>query len=327
MNNYNILVTGGAGFIGSHLCEKLSRENYGTLCLDNFNENYNPEIKRDNISNILKYKNSLLIEADILDTIALKNIFQKYPIKKVIHLAAIAGVRPSLVDPIIYIDTDIKGTVNLLEMSRRYGVEQFIYGSSSSVYGINSKIPFSESDRVDLQVSPYATAKRGSELYCATYSHLYGIKTSILRFFTVYGPRQRPDMAFHKFTRLLFKGEKIPLFGYGKLKRDYTYVTDIVNGIILAMEKEYDFEVFNLGSGKTISLNELLEILSKILVIEPKIELLPEQPGDVPITWADISKAQKMLGYAPRTSIEKGLKEFVRWYREKESLIENEEEI
>lgn len=317
-----ILVTGGAGFIGSHLCERLLKENYEVVCLENFNDFYNPKIKEDNITDLLKYENFILVRGDILDVKLLEKIFAENKIDKIIHLAAIAGVRPSLVAPTKYIEVDIKGTVNLLEVAKKYKIEQFIFGSSSSVYGINSKIPFSEEDRVDLQISPYATAKRSGELYCATYHHLYGIPITILRFFTVYGPRQRPDMAIHKFTKLMRQGKPIPVFGNGESKRDYTYISDAVEGIVKSIERIYNFEIFNIGNSETVKLRELIEIIADKLNVNPKIEQLPEQLGDVPITCADISKAKRMLGYNPSTSIELGIENFVNWYLIKKDLLE-----
>jgi len=318
----NMLVTGGAGFIGSHLCEKLLENNYNVICLDNFNDYYDPKIKEDNIAESLKNKNFTLVKGDILDKGFLENVFSKYNIDKIIHLAALAGVRPSLIEPQKYIDMDVKGTVNLLEMARKYKIEQFIFGSSSSVYGINFKIPFSEDDRVDLQISPYATAKRCAELYCATYHYLYRIPTTILRFFTVYGPRQRPDMAIHKFTRLMSQGKSISMFGDRKSERDYTYIDDIVDGILKAMQKTYKFEIFNLGNSTTIKLRDLINCIEDKLKIRAKIEQLPKQPGDVPITCAEISRAKRMLGYNPLTSIEEGIENFVKWYLIKRNFLE-----
>ena len=316
------LVTGGAGFIGSHLCEKLLENDYNVICLDNFNDYYDPRIKKDNIANSLKSKNFTLVKGDILDKECLENIFSKNNIHKIVHLAAIAGVRPSLMNPQEYVDVDIKGTVNLLEVAKKYRVEQFIFGSSSSVYGINSKIPFTEEDRIDLQISPYATAKRCAELYCATYHYLYRIPVTILRFFTVYGPRQRPDMAIHKFTRLMSQGKSISMFGDGKSERDYTYIDDIVDGILKAIQKTYKFEIFNLGNSKTIKLRNLINYIEDKLKNRAKIEQLPRQPGDVPITCADTSRAKRMLGYNPLTSIEEGIENFVKWYLEKKYFLE-----
>lgn len=305
-----ILVTGGAGFIGSHLYEQFLKMDYKVICLDNFNDFYDPKIKEDNIANALRDRNFTLIRGDILDRQLLENIFCKQNIGKIIHLTAIAGVRPSLVAPDKYLEVDIKGTVNLLEVARKYGIEQFIFGSSLSVYGINSKVPFSEEDRVDLQISPYATAKRAGELYCATYHHLYGISITVLRFFTVYGPRQRSDIAIHKFTKLMSQGKPVPIFGDGESERDYTYISDVVEGIIKSIERIYNFEIFNIGNK---------------LNVDPKIEQLLEQLGDVLVTCADISKAKRMLGYNLSTSIEDGIKNFVKWYLIKKDLLERKE--
>ena len=309
-----LLVTGGAGFVGSHLCESLLMKNYKVICFDNFNDFYDPKIKENNIANTLTNRNFTLIRGDILDKELLENIFYKHDINKIIHLAAIAGVRPSLVDPNKYIEVDIKGTVNLLEVAKKHKIKQFIFGSSSSAYGINPKVPFSEEDRVDLQISPYATAKRAGELYCATYNHLYGIPITILRFFTVYGPRQRPDMAIHKFVRLMSQEKPISMFGNGESERDYTYVDDVVAGIVQAMQKTYKFEIFNLGNSKMVKLRELIEIIADKLNVNPMIEQFSEQPGDVSITCADISKAKRMLGYNPSTPIEEGIENFIEWY-------------
>ena len=318
----NILVTGGAGFIGSHLCEKLLENDYNVICLDNFNDYYDLRIKEDNIAESLKDKNFTLVKGDILDKGCLKNVFSRYNIDKIIHLAALAGVRPSLINPQEYVDVDIKGTVNLLEVAKKYRVEQFIFGSSSSVYGINSKIPFSEEDRIDLQISPYATAKRCAELYCATYHYLYRIPVTILRFFTVYGPRQRPDMAIYKFTKLMSQGESISMFGDGKSERDYTYIDDIVDGIIKAIQKNFKFEIFNLGNSKTIKLRKLIELIAQRLNTDVKIQQFPERAGDVYITYADISRAKRMLGYEPLTSVEEGIENFVKWYLKKRNFLE-----
>ena len=312
-----ILVTGEAGFIGSNLCDRFLEEDYKVICLDNFNDFYDPKIKEANVVSALKHEKFTLVRGDILDRELLEDVFSKYDIHKVVHLAAIAGVRPSLVAPDKYIEVDIKGTVNLLEVVRKYEIKQFIFGSSSSVYGINSKIPFSEEDTVDLQISPYATAKRSGELYCATYHHLYGIPITILRFFTVYGPRQRPDMAIHKFTRLMSQGELVPMFGNGKSERDYTYIDDVLDGILKTMEKNYSFEIFNIGNSKTIKLQELIKIIANKLAVKPKIKQFPIQLGDVPITCANISKAKKMLGYNPAILIEDGVGCFVKWYLKK----------
>ncbi len=321
MSKQRVLVTGGAGFIGSHLCERLLQGKDEVICLDNFNDFYDPRIKEDNIASVLECENFLLMRGDVLDRELLEGIFSKHSIDKIVHLAAVAGVRASLATPNKYIEVDVKGTVNLLELAREYKIVQFVFGSSSSVYGVNPKIPFSESDMVDLQVSPYATAKRSAELFCATYHYLYGIPTTILRFFTVYGPRQRPDMAFHKFTRLMSQGKAVPIFGNGESERDYTYIDDAVGGIKKSLEKAYDFEVFNIGNSKTIKLHEVVRILASELDAAPTIEQLPEQLGDVLVTYADISKARRMLDYAPLTSFTCGIERFVEWYLSKKRLL------
>lgn len=314
MKKQMILVTGGAGFIGSHLVEKLLERDETVLCLDNFNDFYDPKIKEKNISKALNHPNFILVRGDILDNKLLDATFTKYQIKTIVHLAAIAGVRPSLLSPSLYVDIDVKGTVNLLEKAKEYKIEQFIFGSSSSVYGVNKKIPFSENDPTDSQISPYAAAKKAAEIYCQTFHSLYEIPITILRLFTVYGPRQRPDMAIHKFTRLICEQKPIQMYGDGGSERDYSYIDDVMEGIIGAVDKKFDFEIFNLGNSKTIKLKKLIELISSKLGQKPKIEMVPDQPGDVPITFADIARAKKMLGYNPKVSIELGIKKFIQWY-------------
>ncbi|MEF8917656.1 MAG: GDP-mannose 4,6-dehydratase [Candidatus Bipolaricaulota bacterium] len=340
-----VLVTGAAGFIGSHLCERLVDEGHSVIGLDNFNDFYDPEIKVRNISGLLDNPNFTLIPGDILDKDLLDAIFtgdiekvkelsldvkalpietlnpNPYPIspEAVVHLAAMAGVRPSLVSPTKYVDVDIKGTVNLLEMAREHELEKFVFGSSSSVYGINEKVPFSEEDRTDLQISPYAAAKKSAEQYCKTYNHLYDIPIAALRFFTVYGPRQRPEMAIHKFARLMSQGKAIPMYGDGTSERDYTYVDDIVDGIVSALKADYEFEIFNLGNSETIRLKNLIDLIGEKMGIDPKIDQKPEQPGDVPITYADISKSKEKLDYDPEVSIEEGVEKFVKWFNAQEN--------
>lgn len=311
-----VLVTGGAGFIGSHLCERLLARDYEVLCLDNFNDFYDPKLKEQNIAQASKHPNFTLVRGDILDQGLLERVFSQYKPEKIVHLAAIAGVRPSIVSPTKYVDVDIKGTVNLLEIAKKYGIKQFVFGSSSSVYGLNEKVPFSEGDPTDLQASPYATAKKADELYCKTYHHLYGIPITILRFFTVYGPKQRPDMAIRKFTELMMEGKPIPMFGDGTSRRDYTYIDDCIDGIMAAIEKPFDFEIFNIGNSSTVKLKDLIELIAAKLEVNPKIEQLPEQSGDVPITYADISKARSLLGYNPKVALEKGIERFVQWCSE-----------
>jgi len=272
-----ILVTGGTGFIGSHLIERLLEEGHEVVCLDNFNDYYNPQIKRKNISPFLKEKRFNLIEADIRDRDSLREIFEGNHFDKVIHLAAQAGVRPSLENPNLYVDVNINGTLNLLELSKEYKIKSFIFGSSSSVYGATKEIPFFE--RSELKpISPYGVSKRTGELLCSTYNHLYNLPVTILRFFTVYGPRQRPDMAIHKFTKLIDEGKKIYLYGDGETSRDYTYISDIVEGIISSLNKDFNYEIFNLGNSNPTNLSHLISLIEKNLGKSAKIKYLPEQP-------------------------------------------------
>ena len=323
MNNYfsekmQILVTGGAGFIGSHLIERLLEEGYEVICLDNFNDYYNPEIKRNNIKSFIKDRNFNLIEADIRDKDSLKRIFEKYKFYKIIHLAAQAGVRSSLKRPNLYIDVNINGTLNLLELSREYKIKSFIFGSSSSVYGATKEIPFSEEGKLK-PISPYGVSKRAGELLCSTYNHLYNLPVTVLRFFTVYGPKQRPDMAIHKFTKLINEGKEIYLYGNGETSRDYTYISDIVEGIIFALNKDFNYGIFNLGDSNPITLYNMISLIEKNLNKSAKIKYLPEQPGDPSITFADISKSKRMLNYNPKIKTEEGIKRFVEWYKNEKS--------
>jgi UDP-glucuronate 4-epimerase len=313
----NILVTGGAGFIGSHLVERLLGEGrWRVTVVDDFNDFYAPEVKRANVAAHLRHEDYRLVEADIRDAAAMERVFTEGDFECVVHLAARAGVRPSLAEPVLYAETNISGTLNLLEQSRARGVRQFVFGSSSSVYGINAKVPFSEDDRIQQPVSPYAATKAAGELLCHTYAHLYGLRCVCLRFFTVYGARQRPDLAIHKFARLIDEGRPVPVFGDGTTRRDYTYVDDITAGVRAAIDYgESQYEVFNLGESRTVELRELIELLEKELGRRAVVERKPEQPGDVPQTFADISKARRMLGYDPRTQIEEGIRLFVRWFR------------
>jgi UDP-glucuronate 4-epimerase len=304
-----LLVTGGAGFIGSHLIERLSERGQEIVCLDDFNDFYDPAIKRRNAAN---YRN--LVEGDIRDAALLESIFKRYPIRKIVHLAARAGVRPSLDEPLLYEDVNVRGTMRLLEMARKCGVEQFVFASSSSVYGGNTKTPFHEDDRISRTVSPYAATKYAGELMCYTYHHLYGIPTTCLRFFTVYGPGQRPEMAIHKFTRLIFEGKAIPFFGDGETARDYTYIDDIIQGVTAAIDKPFPFEVFNLGESFCVKLSELVRLIEEISGRKAILDRLPTQPGDVEMTYADVSKARQMLAYNPKVGIHEGLKKFVSWF-------------
>jgi len=313
-----ILVTGGAGFIGSHLVERLLKDGYDIVCLDNFNDYYNPQIKRNNIEPFLRERNFNLVEDDIRDEDTLEKIFEKYKFQKVIHLAAQAGVRLSLKQPNLYIDVNVNGTLNLLELSEEYKIKNFVFGSSSSVYGATKEIPFSEEGKLK-PISPYGVSKRTGELLCYTYNHLYNLPFTILRFFTVYGPRQRPDMAIHKFTKLIDEGKEIYLYGDGKTSRDYTYISDIVEGIMSALNNDFNYEIFNLGNSNPTNLSHMISLIERNLKKSAKIKYLPEQPGDPSITFADISKSKRILNYNPKIKIEEGIKRFVEWYKNEKS--------
>jgi UDP-glucuronate 4-epimerase len=312
---HHVLITGGAGFIGSHLTRRLLGQGERVSVLDDFNDFYDPARKRRNVREFVGRPDYLLIEGDIRDEKLVEQLFAQGKFDSVVHLAARAGVRPSLKEPILYEDVNCIGTLRLLEAARHHGPENFVFGSSSSVYGINTKVPFAETDEVNLPISPYATTKRTGELLCFNYHHLYGLRTSCLRFFTVYGPAQRPEMAIHKFTDLIARGQRVPMYGDGSTRRDYTFVDDIVDGIVAARDLAPGSEIFNLGGAETTSLLDLVHWIAEELGVEPKIDQLPEQPGDVPITYADVHKAQRMLGYSPKVHIREGLKRFVGWYR------------
>ena len=311
----HVLVSGGAGFIGSHVTRRLLGRGDRVTCLDDFNDFYAPSLKRGNAAAFAGREDWRLVEGDIRDTALVDHLFAGSKFDSVIHLAARAGVRPSLREPILYEDVNCIGTLRLLEAARNHGPANFVFASSSSVYGINEKVPFSESDPVDLPISPYATTKRAGELLCFNYSHLYGLRTSCLRFFTVYGPSQRPEMAIAKFTDLLARGESVPLYGTGQTRRDYTFIDDIVDGVIAAHDLAPRFEIFNLGGSQTTALIDLVHWIAGELDVEAKLEMLSEQPGDVPITFADVTKAREMLGYEPKVPIREGLKRYVAWYR------------
>ena len=326
MLSNSFLVTGGAGFIGSNLCDYLLKNNYKIIVIDNFNNFYNPEIKRNNISEIkdlmktsnISQDNLVIEEGDLRDIAFLSKVFSSHKIHTVIHLAAMAGVRPSIINPLLYDEVNIRGTLNLLDLCNKFGINKFIFASSSSVYGNNKKLPFAESDSVDFPISPYAATKKSGELLGHVYSHLYGINIACLRFFTVYGPRQRPDLAIYKFTKQILKEEEICIFGDGATERDYTYVDDIIQGIDKAITwsstGSHKYEVFNLGRSDTIKLNYMVNRLESELGIKAKIKYLPMQPGDVTITYADILKSKEILGYNPLTKFDDGISKFVRWY-------------
>lgn len=309
----NILITGGAGFIGSHLIDYLLNEgNYTITCVDNFDNFYSPELKRKNIEPHLKNENFKLVEADITDKNLIYKLDKHYDI--VVHFAAKAGVRPSIKDPVLYQHVNVVGLQNVLEIARLTSVKQFVFASSSSVYGLNKNIPWNEIDKELLPVSPYASSKIAGEWLGKTYSQLYNIRFIALRFFTVYGPRQRPDLAINNFSHKIINGEPINFFGDGSTLRDYTFVKDIVAGIVAAMHYDKSiFEVINLGNNKPVTLSELVLSLEKVLNKKAILNKMPEQQGDVPATCADISKAQKLLNYHPQTKLEDGLAQFIEW--------------
>lgn len=309
------LVSGAAGFIGSHLCERLLKDGCTVVGVDNFDDFYDPQIKRQNIAGCLVNKNFRLIEADIRDSTAMDKATGD-DIEIIVHLAARVAVRPSIAQPALYADVNVKGTLVLLEAARKHRIDRFIFGSSSSVYGNNKKIPFSEDDNVDFPISPYAATKKAGELLCHVYHHLYGMNIICLRFFTVYGPRQRPDLAIHKFAKLIQQDRPIPIYGDGTMMRDFTYIDDIIAASVAAMLKCDGFKIYNLGQSRPIKVNDLVTEIEKALGKKATKEYLPAQPGDVERTYADVTKAIKELGYRPRTSIEQGLAKFVQWLRE-----------
>ena len=309
-----ILVTGGAGFIGSHICEKLINSGNSVICIDNFNDYYNPQIKENNISAIAENSSFTLYRDDILNSRIIDEIFSNNKIDIVIHLAARAGVRPSINNALLYEQVNVQGTINLLDACRQYGVGRFIFASSSSVYGGNKKIPFSEEDTVDNPVSPYAATKKAAELICYTYFHLFKISIFCYRFFTVYGPRQRPEMAIHKFIRRILNDKEIYIYGDGSSSRDYTYIDDITEVILNNLENIKGFEIFNLGNSNPVELSDLIKLIEKITGKKAAVNYIDSQAGDMIKTYADILKARKMLKYNPKISIEDGLKKFTDWY-------------
>ena len=315
----HILITGGAGFIGSHLVDRLLSEgDWQVTIVDDFNDFYEPSIKRDNIRAHAQNPKFKVVEADIRDPETLEGAFPER-LDCIVHLAARAGVRPSLREPKLYAETNIDGTLNLLELARARGAGHFVFGSSSSVYGTNAKVPFSEDDPICNPISPYAATKAAGELICHTYSHLYDLRMVCLRFFTVYGARQRPDLAIHKFAKLISAGKAIPVFGDGSTRRDYTYIDDIIAGVRAAIEYgQSKYEVINLGESRTVELRELIALLEDALDRQAQIDWQPAQPGDVPQTFADITKARRLLGYNPQTQIEEGIRKFVEWFQQRQ---------
>ena len=334
----NFLVTGGAGFIGSHVCERLLRDGHRVWAFDDLNNFYDPQFKQRNlreIQSLAPWNNSdqdaataggpaystrrakpfEFVHGDITDRAALDEIFSSVKFDQVIHLAARAGVRPSLAEPALYQRVNVEGTVNVLEAARQNGVKKITIASSSSVYGLNSRVPFSESDPIFSAISPYAASKLACEALGHTWHHIYKMDVAMLRFFTVYGPRQRPDLAIYKFAKLMTAGKAIPVFGAGSAARDYTFVSDALDGILACTKKEFGYEIFNLGESETVSLGRMIQLLEAALDKKAVIDRQPLQPGDVPITFADISKARAMLGYNPRVKFEQGIMVFADWFR------------
>jgi UDP-glucuronate 4-epimerase len=312
-----ILITGGAGFIAYHLAARLQDERFDISLLDNFNHFYDPALKRRNVRDLQTRGDARLYEIDILDAESLRRAFAEIRPQAIVHLAAWAGVRPSLEKPEIYSMVNVTGTVNLLQLARDFQVSSFLFASSSSVYGDNEQVPFSEDDPVDRPISPYAATKRAGELFCYTYAIHYSMNITCLRFFTVYGPRQRPEMAIHKFAQLIQDGQEILVYGNGESRRDYTYVDDITAGIVTALRVNPHFEIINLGESRTITLLALIAELEKALGKKARRRFLPDQPGDMKITYADIRKARRILGYQPTTPIEEGIRKFVEWFLQK----------
>lgn len=316
----SILVTGAAGFIGSHLCERLILDGHTVTGVDNFDDFYDPAIKRENLSSIVDHRRFQLLELDIRDERLVREAVSP-EIQAIVHLAARAGVRPSIEQPLFYEDVNVRGTLTLLEAARTRRDRKFIFGSSSSVYGNSAKATSCESDAVDRPISPYAATKRAGEILCSTYHELYGIPTTCLRFFTVYGPRQRPDLAVHRFARRIESGRPVPVFGDGTLARDFTYIDDIVDGVVRALDRCEGFRTYNLGNAHPVRVDELVGKLERALQKRAIVEHLPQPPGDVVRTCADISRAERELGYSPKTNLETGLGEFVSWFRNRSRIV------
>ena len=317
-----ILVTGGAGFIGSSLVDRLLAAGEAVAALDNFDPFYAPEIKRRNLAAARRSPRFTLVEGDIRAADVLERAFSDLRPERVVHLAARAGVRPSIQDPSGYADVNVTGTARVLEASRLHGVRRFLFGSSSSVYGESRQVPFREEMRVDHPVSPYAATKKAGEELAYAFHHLHGLPVCCLRFFTVYGPRQRPEMAIHKFTRLIDGDQEVPLFGAGDTSRDYTYIDDILDGIVAALERPLPgWSVYNLGESATTRLDALVELIGRALGSKPRLKMLPAQPGDVPVTFADLTLARRDLGYNPRVPVSEGIPRFVEWYRAEAGMM------
>jgi UDP-glucuronate 4-epimerase len=314
-----ILITGAAGFIGSSLTDRLLARGDYVIGVDNFNDYYDPAIKRRNLTQALASDRFSLHECDIENEAALRDAFTTQKPDVVVHLAARAGVRPSLVDPNLYHRVNVIGSQHVLDACRHFKPSHLVFASSSSVYGGSTDVPFSEENPVQRPISPYAATKRMNELQAHVYSHVYGLRVTMLRFFTVYGPRQRPDMAIHRFTRLIDEGKPVPMFGDGTTARDYTYIDDCIDGVVKAIDTPFDYEIINLGEHHTTSLRDLIALISKAVGKPANIDVQPMQPGDVEITFANIDRARTLLGYVPRVGMEEGINRFVAWYREQQS--------
>lgn len=312
-----VLVTGGAGFIGSHLCEALIKRGDSVLCFDSFDAFYDPSQKRRNLEGLKRAPNFDIVQGDILDVEQLEDAMREANVSQIVHLAARAGVRPSLQQPALYYRVNVEGTINLLEIARRMEINSVVLASSSSVYGANSKVPFEETDAVEQPISPYAASKRGMELAASVYPRLYGMDVLCHRFFTVYGPRQRPDMAINKFVRAVSQGQPIEMYGAGQTRRDYTFIKDIISGLVASIDRApgMGFQVFNLGNSQTVTLSELIDEVGRAVGREPIVKPMPEQPGDVEQTFANVEKARKMLDYQPTTPLREGLQQYVAWLR------------
>ncbi len=312
----SVLVTGAAGFIGSHLVERLLQQGERVVGLDDFNDYYDPARKTRNLRAASEHPSFSLVRGDIRDTQLVTEMLREQGVDRVVHLAARAGVRSSVEDPALYVDVNIHGTLNMLRCAIGAGVQRFVFASSSSVYGLSPRPPFREADPLAAPASPYAASKIAGEAYCHVYHHLSGMSVTCLRFFTVYGPRQRPDMAIHKFVRRIMEGQEVALFGDGSSQRDYTFIADIINGVAAALERCDGFHTYNLGNSKTVPLLHLIEVIQQACGRRAKIVWQPDQPGDVPLTYAEVSLAGAELGYRPTTNIEEGIARFVDWYRE-----------
>jgi UDP-glucuronate 4-epimerase len=310
-----ILVTGGAGFIGSHLVERLLREDHDVCVVDSFDPFYDPQRKRRNLAAVTDHPRFRLHEVDILDVSALRQTFSDAKPERVVHLAARANARLALKEPAAYARVLGEGTINLLELARDFGVEQFVLGSSSSVYGLNAKVPFSEEDPISTTISPYAAGKRAAELFCHVYAHTYGLPVTCLRFFNVHGPRQRPDLAIFTFVRLMLQNEPIHFYGDGTSGRDYTFVDDIIDGVVASLHNIFSYKVINLGGNHPVLLRDMIAEIEHVLGVEARRVMLPPQPGDVPRTYADIRRAGELLGFSPKVSFRDGVERFVAWYK------------